>query len=351
MVTEISIKNYKSIVDLNIPLGKVNVLIGENGGGKTNILEAISYGVAASLDKLDNEFLGLRGIRVTEPRFMLPAFKEIYDTIRIKFFTNEKIEYDALYDKNVVDISDILCSINPSDPAPIIFTADLSLIIKVKSPFNRFISYCPEESSLRTFRDEYQLLPLGRKGEGLFKYLKDLSKTQEGRSVIQEINENLSLLDWFEGVVIPTDTFSNDYSLQIKDKYITKSFSYFDQRSTNEGFLYLLFYLTLFISKDTPVFFAIDNIESSFNPKLCTKVMQLLTKLAKEHDKQVIITTHNPFILDGLNLSDDNERLFVVRRNDEGHTKLRRIEYKPERKKKLSELWMSGAIGGLPDNF
>ena len=107
----------------------------------------------------------------------------------------------------------------------------------------------------------------------------------------------------------------------------------------------------MFISKDTPAFFAIDNIESSFNPKLCTKIIEVLQKLAVKHNKQVILTTHNPFILDGLDLSDEDQRLFVVRRNDEGHTKIRHIEYKPERKKKLSELWMSGAIGGLPDNF
>ncbi|OAV64837.1 recombination protein F [Bacteroidales bacterium Barb6XT] len=61
MVTEIGIRNYKSIVDLKFPLGQVNVLIGENGGGKSNILEAISCGAAASLNKLDNEFLVLLG--------------------------------------------------------------------------------------------------------------------------------------------------------------------------------------------------------------------------------------------------------------------------------------------------
>lgn len=65
----------------------------------------------------------------------------------------------------------------------------------------------------------------------------------------------------------------------------------------------------------------------------------------------MIVTTHNPAILDGLNLKDDSQRLFVVRRNDEGHTRAKRIEYKPERKMKLSELWTNGFIGGLPENF
>ena len=56
-------------------------------------------------------------------------------------------------------------------------------------------------------------------------------------------------------------------------------------------------------------------------------------------------------LLDGLDLSDDNIRLFVARRNIDGHTRLERIEYREGRNMLLSELWMSGLIGGLPDNF
>ena len=115
--------------------------------------------------------------------------------------------------------------------------------------------------------------------------------------------------------------------------------------------MYLLFYFTLFISKDTPQFFAIDNIDASLNPKLCMVLTRNLAALAKKHKKQAIVTTHNPAILDGLNLKDDNQRLFVIRRNIDGHTKASRVEYKKESKIKLSEVWTRGIIGGLPDNF
>ena len=42
MFTEVQIENYKSIQSLKIGLGRVNVFIGENGCGKSNILEAIA---------------------------------------------------------------------------------------------------------------------------------------------------------------------------------------------------------------------------------------------------------------------------------------------------------------------
>src|SRR5438105_4333950 len=74
MISEIQIDNFKSVEDLRLPLGRTTVLIGENGSGKSNILEAIAFLGAAAADKLDNEFLVSRGIRVTDPVLMRSAF-------------------------------------------------------------------------------------------------------------------------------------------------------------------------------------------------------------------------------------------------------------------------------------
>ncbi|MDD1607355.1 MAG: AAA family ATPase, partial [Methylococcaceae bacterium] len=76
MITELKIENYKSIQDLTLDVGRVNVLIGENGCGKSNILEAITFAAAAEANKLDNEFLVSRGIRVTKPELMCSVFKK-----------------------------------------------------------------------------------------------------------------------------------------------------------------------------------------------------------------------------------------------------------------------------------
>ena len=119
--------------------------------------------------------------------------------------------------------------------------------------------------------------------------------------------------------------------------------------------MYLLFYFTLFISPYTPSFFAIDNIDNALNPKLCSELTLQLAVLAKQHNKQVILTTHNPAILDGLNLADDDQRLFTIYRNADGHTIAKRIkppkEVKGIEKVRLSEAYIRGYIGGLPKNF
>ncbi|MEM7183867.1 MAG: AAA family ATPase, partial [Spirochaetota bacterium] len=94
MFLPLNISNYKSIDELEMELGDVTVLIGENGCGKSNILEAIAFGSAAAKNKLDNVFLHSRGIRVTEPKFMRSAFdrKNQKETIKIVLDNNTPFE-------------------------------------------------------------------------------------------------------------------------------------------------------------------------------------------------------------------------------------------------------------------
>jgi AAA15 family ATPase/GTPase len=144
---------------------------------------------------------------------------------------------------------------------------------------------------------------------------------------------------------------------KIGDSFLKEGLKHFDQRSANEGFLFLLFYMTLFISDYTPKFFAIENIDTAMNPKLSKKLIKILGKLAKDNDKQVILTTHNPAILDGMNLTnpDLDQRLFVVYRDIEGATSARRVLPKTLENGAtpvpLSEQFLRGYLGGLPDNF
>ena len=42
MFKRLAIKNFKSIIDLTIELGRVNVFIDANGMGKSNVLDAIA---------------------------------------------------------------------------------------------------------------------------------------------------------------------------------------------------------------------------------------------------------------------------------------------------------------------
>jgi len=245
-------------------------------------------------------------------------------------------------------------------------------IIGKLEALQNFVIYSPENTALRNFYKEGQIEPLGVNGEGLLKLLKTLRESTattnkqgffgflnskndvEPLSKIAEIHEVLQLFDWYENLEIPQDLSASEDKVKITDRYLSDTF---DQRSTNEGFLFILFYIALMVSDDTPKIFAIDNIDASLNPKLCTKLILELTRLAKKYDKQVFVTTHNPAILDGVDLGDDEQRLLVVSRNKRGYTRCKRInlEDKPQSSTgsplKLSEAFLRGYLGGLPKGF
>ena len=76
VIRNIQISNFKSIASQSIPLGRFTVLIGENGAGKSNILEALVMASAASTGRLEREILIGRGMRMTSPTLMRSAFEE-----------------------------------------------------------------------------------------------------------------------------------------------------------------------------------------------------------------------------------------------------------------------------------
>lgn len=387
MIRTVRVENFKSIQDLTLDLGRVTVLIGANGSGKSNILEAIAFAAAAAQDKLDNEFLTSRGIRVTETRFMRSAFDKTSEiTIgkqkpvpKTKENNGKKslppskmIHFVVLGDNEVNLDCRLLADETASYPkwnydlvldpllvakradSPLLLPKDFKRLMSEKSgTLLGFLIYAPENSALRTFQAEGQILPLGIRGEGLFAHLKALN-SKAHKSRLTKIKEQLSLIEWFESFDIPEDLSPGERSIRIRDRHLPDGIL-FDQRSANEGFLFLLFYLTLFISPDTPAFFAIDNIDTSLNPMLCIALLQQIISLAKEHDKQVILTTHNPAVLDGLDLHDDEQRLLVVDRNKDGHTRVVRVDppkpFANQKPVSLSEAFMRGFIGGLPKNF
>jgi predicted ATPase len=397
MIRELHINNYKSLHDITVDVARFNVLIGENGCGKSNILEAIALIAATVSNKLDNEFLVSRGIRVTSPELMRSAFntadtqkpikiKSCYEnsnialTYTLKNDNQAYAKWERIPDERRIDeLSKSINNFNKketNDPKSIdclatewhelekrilsrLLDTSLSshidsypLISSQEDLIKNFIIYSPENTALRNFSSEGQVEPLGIHGEGLLKLLKVIQKKSPEQ--ITEIRKSLEVFDWYSEFEIPDGILNIEEKISITDRYLSQPF---DQRSANEGFLFVLFYIALMVSDDTPKIFAIDNIDVALNPKLCTKLIKELTRLAKKYDKQVFVTTHNPAILDGIDLGDDEQRLLVFSRNKQGHTRYKRIklEDKPRSSSneelKLSEAFLRGYLGGLPKEF
>ncbi len=216
LVREVTIENYKPIRKLTIEPARVNVLIGANGSGKSNLLEAIALGAAAAREKLDNEYLVPRGIRVAEPRFMRSAFpgSEADGPVVISFqvagegatrFAVNPERRTIAKPKELLDI--VIAEMNRRRPT--VRGNDRLRKIAEKKYWaaipSDFLIYAPENSALRIFQAELQVLPLGVKGEGLFAHLKALGGSKHDADRLAAIGDRLALLDWFERLEIPKD--------------------------------------------------------------------------------------------------------------------------------------------------
>ncbi len=346
MIDSVSIQNFKSIADITLPLGNVNVLIGANGSGKSNILEAIGMAAAERDGYIKTDELFYKGVRIAKPNLVVGSFYGHKSSQKIAITIeggSKKLQY-RISNEHPDDIY--------AD-----WTAQVTPAMGLKSVLAKYLIYSASIDALRGFTTGSYQMPLGLNGEGLDVLLNTMS--DEDKAHIKD--EVAACIPWVQDIFIDTnDTYKmqgyklgrSKSNLYFQDRYMQKSNNIFSAENANEGILELLFYLTLFVSTKTPTFFAIDNIDNGLNPRLCRHLLTILSRLAKEQQKQVILTTQNPAILDGLNLNDEAQKLYVIERNDDGYTVAKPLRTKTgAQKMKLSEMWMNGIIGGVPNNF
>ena len=126
----------------------------------------------------------------------------------------------------------------------------------------------------------------------------------------------------------------------------------------SEGALFVLFLTVLAAHPQAPNLLAIDNADHGLNPGLAKRLMAAFAEWIlsdAEKNRQVLITSHNPAVLDGLPLQHDAVRLFTVDRDNIGRTVVNRVmvdERLLDLARKgwtISRMWTNKLIGGMPD--
>jgi predicted ATPase len=396
IIKEVKIKGFKSIKEQTLDLAQLNVFIGTNGAGKSNFLEALAILSASAEGGIDYKKLSSKGARLSSPEIFRSSFRnfprkkhfelaikiENY-TYNLKLHTNEKTlsYFSERLSKNNRKIA------GRSGAGSSLFNQSIQKLSKNKSILSVLQNYEGEHNSLinkianfSIFSPSTPILrgvasdnsfqePLGIYGGGLAKALANILEDKNKKR--NELQRFFYLLDWFQSVGI-TDQINTDIApeqsilgnilVTYKDKFMKTNFNNLYAYDVSEGALYILFVLVLLIHENSPDIFAIDNIDSTLNPGLVRELMkQIIDILEKNSEKQIFLTTHNPTTLDAIDLFNPNHRLFVVSRNEVGETQFNRIKPPKNMTKekweethyglKLSEIWLSGAIGGLPKGF
>ncbi|OQY57505.1 MAG: hypothetical protein B6245_16710 [Desulfobacteraceae bacterium 4572_88] len=111
MLTKIGIRGFKSIYDIqDLELGQVNVFIGANGSGKSNLLEAVGMLSAAAAGRVDAKHLLERGVRHGGPGLYKTSLKkEKYQTLTLEAegrWNDDRTKYEINLDNPLKNPTD-----------------------------------------------------------------------------------------------------------------------------------------------------------------------------------------------------------------------------------------------------
>lgn len=393
MIRTIHVDGFKSIKSQDIPLGRLNCFIGANGAGKSNVLEAIGVLGAAAKGTVDDEALLRRGVRpgvprlykssfaddVTPPHIHLSATGDNGETYRVTLLNpldrprpawQFKTEY--LSDGSDEIVSDGVRTRRPDNMPKTSGLAALKLLgidaensaSLLMQGLQQYALYTPNTLALRGMvTDPQPREPVGLSGGLLAEGFESLRRQvlEDNDSLFDDI---VGLIDWVSGIdavqtagaLMSPSVPRAKHVLRFTDRFMQSNRNTLTAYDASEGALYVLFSAILCMSPTSPRFFAIDNLDQALNPRLASRLLSRIGQWLKQSSPQaqMLFTCHNPGVLDGLDLSDDEVRLFTVDRNSNGHTVVKRVQLTNELRMMnldypLSRLWLMGSLGALPN--
>lgn len=400
-LTRLTIHSFKSLEFVDVELGDINVFIGANGSGKSNLLEALGLSSAAASGQVDDQALLRRGVRPGVPASYVSSFKGMTSPEPLKItttFSSDEGTVEHEVSRTAAGSADLETSVYTEDTvfasadgqrryhggrvtllpgAPLRISearaenggANMPEVVRdVKDSLYNYGIFAPTTPTLRgTVSDFTQREPVGLAGGQLAVAVRDLLKPRKRKFGTLDLDELLTLLDWVEQIaVVPPSRAIVSPSvptlsevIRFTDRWMADDRNLLSAYDASEGALYVLFALVLALHPKSPRLFAIEHLDQNMHPRLARATVRMFCNLLLKAQprRQALLTTHNPLVLDGLDLRNDRIRLLTVGRNATGATRIDRVQVGPEMLKAiegglaLSNLWIMGRLGGAPDLF
>jgi len=420
MLEELTISRFKSVRDQRLQFGRVNLFIGGNGTGKSNLLEAIGLASACLGRGLGDSDISQKGLRLTPSELMKSSFKNetLPKTLELDASFSHGILYKTVLRSSVRDpllsIFSESCTVrnkkifgrsNRGASATGVSHADRldqnrGIWDQIKATYDipadvtnefaefaRYVIYTPQTDFLRGRQaGRVDTPPIGLHGEGLPEavstfldvWREHLLLANKGNGGPQwDILKSCVDLVWLPGWA---SSFNVHYaqpqftsrdladrlseSVYFADKFMHASRNRLSVYDSSEGTLFLLFAAIILGHPRSPKTFALDNVDNALNPRLTRHLVEQVIRVADVSAenamelgaKQVFLTSHNPTALDAFDLFNNNHRVFVVQRNEKGHTVVERLRPPEDMTREkweivkggrnLSQLWLDGDIPG-----
>ena len=362
MIEQIIIENYKSIKHAQLPLGKLNVLIGSNGSGKSNLISFFELVQSMIGQKLGNyvltrggfdrflyngrknsEYLkGLIDFDNTNAFFfkLLPmvAGNKAFIDYSGDFFNSKSSStknYSELWNRTIwdrsVEESGIMDSLQ--------WRAEY-----LKKFLNSFTVYHFHDTSLRSpMRSQCKISDnayLRHDASNLAAYLYRIQETEPKNFKLLESTIR-SVAPYFQRFDLKPEVLPNE-EIKLEWKEIDSD-AYMDAYSLSDGTIRFIALATLLIQDNLPATIIIDEPELGLHPRAINKLAALIRRASVK--SQIIVATQSVELLNNF----DVENVIVVDRKDTQTTFERldkeRLKIWTE-KYALGEIWTMNLLKG-----
>src|ERR1017187_428897 len=270
MITKITVTSFKSIENAEIELGNLNVFVGANGSGKSNLLEAIGVLSAAADGKVNDQRLSERGVRLGDPKLYKSAFppggRQVPD---IAFSgSSQEAHYDVslnnpvartrpswrfeteLLERGSKELVRRDSSLRNSPNTEIGLAAIKAVELKEDDPalalirrLQNFVIYSPSTPVLRGGgKEDPPRQPLGLSGGRLPDAVHELiDASREGKFAKRVCDEALQLIPWAKTF----GSVSSPRKIMFFDKYMKRFGNLISGDNASEGAMYVLFMAVL----------------------------------------------------------------------------------------------------------
>ena len=367
----IEVDGYKSIRSEKVELGAVNVLIGANGAGKSNLL-----GVFGLLGDLVDRRLQLHVGREGGANAILHFGRKKTEALRVSLRFGER-GYEAVLvpsagDTLVFDLETTLSWKPALSPIPALDRSvperlhigpaghketdlllhpvgaeyvleDAEPVVAALQSWRRFHFHDTGSSApAKQKRKIDDNRALRAEGENLAPFLFALKATSPGsyRRIVEAVR---AVAPFFDDFTLSPDALNPDV-IQLTWRHRTDD-ALFTADSLSDGTLRFICLATLLCQPELPSLIVIDEPELGLHPFAIAQLAALVRAAASK--SQVLLATQSVTLLDQFDAGE-----VIVAERSNGESKFRRLNDKAldewKQEYSLGELWLKNVLGGRP---
>lgn len=316
MITAVTISRFKTIKEVALPLGRINILIGSNNSGKSSILQAIQFAVSVgqTLRTLDTEWkYGVMQRSFSASQLVYTPLRDIASLIRNRWFgeTNygAEIGFAGLLPPIPLPVGEI-GPVAPQTPKSIV------KLDKGRGEFIRCSVTGPEIGKLfEPLNPPFSIYVPGLAGIPGFEEHRSevLVRKAAARGDANNVFRNILLL--LKQDAAQWQSFSADFRRVFPGRYIDVTFRGNRDEHINATIsdgstalpidaagtgilqaIQILAYVNLY----KPRLLILDEPDSHLHPNNQRRLAKVLIELAEQRDFQVLLSTHSRHLLDAL---------------------------------------------------